>query len=271
MTKQQLYRELTNARNYGGALFLIVIGILALVTATNWSWLIARPNIQAIVRDIGAFLVATGPLEFVREISTKRAFAAEMLGYAKVAEDVRAAGLMAVTSDFQQGIDWGRLFKNVREVDIFFSYAGTWRHSRINELESLAARKGCQLRVVMPDPDDALMMADLARRFGYTEDGIKQRINDSADDLKKIFAPQAGRNKGCRFELWYLTTPIVFSFYRFDDDIVLALYKHRKGRGSVPAFIVEKGGTLYNFVKTEIDACFLGQNSIAKRVYSNRE
>lgn len=60
--------------------------------------------------------------------------------------------------------------------------------------------------------------------------------------------------EGGSVELWFLPKCPVFSFYRFDHIGILAMYKHQKGRGNVPTFVFEQGGTLYDFMRQEFDA-----------------
>jgi len=58
----------------------------------------------------------------------------------------------------------------------------------------------------------------------------------------------------------------MFSFYRFDNLVVLALYRHHKVRGGIPVFIAEKGGTIYDFVQEELDK-FVEPEGLAKKVF----
>ena len=55
-------------------------------------------------------------------------------------------------------------------------------------------------------------------------------------------------------QLWTINDPPVFTMYRFDNSIIVALFKHRKSKVlGVPAFICEEGGTLYNYYRDEYE------------------
>ena len=59
----------------------------------------------------------------------------------------------------------------------------------------------------------------------------------------------------------------MFSCYRFDHLIVLALYRHRN-RGGVPVFVVEEGGTIYKFIVEEFDKLIeKNQNGLARQIW----
>jgi hypothetical protein len=69
------------------------------------------------------------------------------------------------------------------------------------------------------------------------------------------------------FSIWYLYIAPVFSYYIFDDIVVLSLYKHRRERIQIPAFVFEKGGTIYNFISHEHEAIIKKSNGLARLVF----
>jgi hypothetical protein len=56
-----------------------------------------------------------------------------------------------------------------------------------------------------------------------------------------------------KIKIWFLPAAPVFSFYCFDTIAILALLSHRRGLVEVPAFVCEKGGTLYDYIHQEFD------------------
>lgn len=265
MPESKLYSERTNLRVILGAIVVSLIGVVFLFLSTNWQWLSNHPNVQTVVRELGGLLIASVAIASLWEFVAKRAFLAELMAKAKLAEEVRAAGLVTITTDFQRGIDWAKLFKTVTKLDIFFAYGGTWRGSNTPELRALALRPGVRIRVVLPDPEDNALMHELGRRFNTTNEDIKRKILDAVDDFKKIFSVSSQSTR--TFSLWYLPSSPVLSFYRFDHVAIIALYNHRKERGGIPTFVVQEGGKLYDFIRQEFDSFIREPNGLARRVY----
>ncbi len=265
MAESKLYSERTNLWTVLIAIGVALIGVLFLSIAAKWQWLAGYPGIQSVIRELGGLLIASVAVAMLWELFAKRAFLVELMAKAKLAEEVRASGLVTITHDFQRGIDWPQLFKNVSKLDIFFAYGSTWRGTNTPELRALAIRAGARIRVVLPDPDNEALMSELARRFNTSVDDMKKKILDAADDFKNIFG-EPPRTRA-DFSLWYLPVSPVFSFYRFDHIAILALYKHRKERGEIPTFVAEQGGKLYDFVRQEFDAFTKAPQGLARQVF----
>lgn len=60
-------------------------------------------------------------------------------------------------------------------------------------------------------------------------------------------------------------TPLL-SFYRFDNVAIVAVYRHRKGRAEVPTMVVTRGGSLYDFVRDELESFFAADSPVTRRV-----
>ena len=137
----------------------------------------------------------------------------------------------------------------------------------MQDLQELARRDDAQLRVVLPDRSDRATVSDLARRFAYTDDVLVQYITDSENAFRALASAIDCR---AHVEVWYLARTPVFSLYRFDDTCVGALYHHRRNRDPVPAFTVERGGTLYEFFTGEFAAMLDPKVGGARRIFCNR-
>jgi hypothetical protein len=259
MTSQKLYSERTSLRSIILALLALIIGIVLLLLSENRQQIKDISWLQAILRDLGALLVSTVTIATLWELAAKRAFLTELMSKAKLAEDIRSSGIVNLTDDFYGEIDWKKMFKSVKKMDIFFAYGHTWRGTNASELKDLAKRSDVRIRVVLPDFNNEQLMHELGKRFRKEPDEVKRLINEAADDFKGLF-------KDANFSLWLLPESPVFSFYRFDHLVVLALYKHGLGRGNVPTFIVEQGGKIYDFVRLEFEE-FIGENGLARKIF----
>jgi hypothetical protein len=232
------------------------------------------------VRDFGSLLIASVTVALLWELYAKRAFIDELLSQGRasindliartiLARELQEAGLRAFTTDFAHQVKWLDLFMGARRVDLFFSYARSWMNTNNEQLRKLATRADARIRVVLPDPENDQIVSELARRFGKSSDEIRANIRASTDDLLQIFVAPFPEDTAPDFSLFYANTAPQFTFYRFDNRSVLALYKHREGRGGVPVFEAEEGGTIHLFVQQEMDA-FIGDEQLARRVHPPR-
>lgn len=277
----ELYKERVTLRTLLAATMVFLFGIALLGVSNGWDWLKTNHDvITAVLRDVGALMVASVAVTLIWELSSKRAFIAELMSQGRssvqdliartiLTQELKGAGLTAFTTDFSYGVDWLGLFRHASRVDLFFSYARSWMNNNAAQLQDLARRDGSRVRVVLPDPDDEQIMSELARRFNRSADEVRANINTTKNELLRIFVepfedPNARRRPD--FFLFYAKTAPQFTFYRFDNLCVLPLYKHRLGRGGVPIFTVEQGGAIHEFILQEMDA-FVADEQLAKRVY----
>jgi hypothetical protein len=256
-----LHSERTSLRTILIAFVALLLGLGLLFISQTWSWLKSIPPLQAIVRDFGSLLVSTVTITILWELAVKRSFLAELMAKAKLAEDIRSAGIVQVTTDFQRDIDWKKMFKTVKNLDIFFAYGRTWRGTNEQELNDFAKRNGTIIRIVLPDYQNKELMNELAKRFEKTPEEVVHAIEEASNNFKLIFKNHPN------FSLWLFPESPMFSCYRFDHLIVLALYRHRN-RGGVPVFVVEEGGTIYKFIVEEFDKLIeKNQNGLARQIW----
>ena len=276
-----LSRERVSLRTIIGALIVFIVGLGLLMTVNEWDWLRDKhQNVAAFVRELSALFIVTVAVTLVWELAVKRAFVEELLSKARealtsvieetrVTEELRAAGLKVFTNDFWNAIHWLVLFKDTNTLDLFFAYARSWVGAYTPQLQELARRQGVRIRVVLPNPENPELMTELGRRFRKPPDEVRTDIVDTVKDLMSIFVdpfvPQAGLSAP-NFSLYFCHTPPVFTFYRFDQMAVLALYKHRSGKGGIPVFVAEKGGSVFDFIVQEMHG-FMDQDGSATLVY----
>lgn len=218
---------------------------------------------EVVVREAGALFFVTGLLSVFWELLAKRSLANEIIDKVGISRQILAAGLRKVTPNFHRDIDWPELFKDAHQIDIFFAYGGSWRAAHYEELTEFARRNGARLRIVLPDPDDPSIVAELARRFGTTLSETVTRIQTSKEDFSAL-----GKNAVAKIEVWYLPRSPVFSYYRFDSVAIVGLYHHKNIRAVVPAFSFAKPGSLYDFFADEFESMMIGDAPPARKVFT---
>lgn len=91
-------------------------------------------------------------------------------------------------------------------------------------------------------------MERLGQRFSKTADEIAGLIEAARTAYQSMSQPG-----GAEINVFYRPGDPVFTCYRFDGTAILTFYSH-KGRGGVPTLVCRAGGTLYSFVRDELDA-----------------
>jgi hypothetical protein len=176
----------------------------------------------------------------------RRAFLDEVLAKVSMSKELTFAGIAKVSDSFHDAdIDWNGLFSSTSRLDVFFSYGHTWRGTHSAKLRDLASKSGAKIRVVLPDPDNAMVVGELARRFSMTPERVRDYIVEAEEDFSAL------RERGAQVEIFFLPMAPLFTFYRFENEAVLAFHNHRLGRNPVPTFIVRRGGTLWSYLKEE--------------------
>ena len=210
----------------------------------------------------GVFVLAA--VSLIWDLFIRRDFLQEVLEKARISRDISFWGIEKITDSFHDEIDWKSLIQNSNKIDIFFAYGRTWRGAHEFDLRQAAENKDVRFRVVLPDPDNQQLLSELARRFILTPDEVKRRIEEASTFFKTLNLKQNG--EGAAIEIWYLPESPVFSFYRFDSTGILALYRHKKEKGSVPTIVCKKGGSLYDFIRQEFDVMINSTTPMARRI-----
>ena len=154
-----------------------------------------------------------------------------------------------------------QLFAESTKLDIFFAYGSTWRNTHSDELDRFVKRGDARIRVVLPDYADDQTMTELTRRFGYGKEDLIRRVTEAQEYFSRL--NEVARTYGSAVDVWALPAAPQFTFYRFDNKAILALYSHRKERTAVPTLVLAKGN-LYEFIKREFDA-MIKDNGLAKK------
>jgi hypothetical protein len=257
----RLLVERTNLRTILLAICFAIVGILTL-GLSHHAGALEYHRTEAVLREAGAVLLISGVFTAIWEFAGKRAFADEVLAKAGMSRDLADAGIEIVCKSFQdERVRWDLLFKNACKLDIFVAYASTWRNTQIQRIDKLLSEADARLRVILPDPQSNEVMQILATRFESTPERIREEVNEA----KEFFLHRKSKGKGTT-EIYFTSVVPVFSFYRFSNKAVLALYNHREGRIPVPALVCDEDGFLFEYLTNEFEG--IVGNEHTKRVDS---
>jgi len=236
---------------YGTAIIAVVvvfIGVALLYLSGSPSFGQHQPSLQTLVRELGALLVVTGGITVLWDLKGRRDFADEVLAKAQVSADIRSSGVQRLSMQYLDDVEWSRMFHRAREIEISVSYATTWRTVHWTRFQEFSQDGKNSLRVYLPHPEDEAVISTLALRYDYTSVKVKQQIMEAASAFASL-----RKEGGADIRVYYRRGDPTFACYRFDDQIVVTLYSHRRVRGDVPTMLIGPG-TLYDFFAAELAA-----------------
>jgi ribosomal protein S24E len=206
-----------------------------------------HPIRAVVLREVGVLLFVTAVLTLTWELIGKRSFTDEILSKANMSRDLADAGILVVVPNFRDSrIPWDELFKNSNRLDIWVSYASTWRNTHAQAIEKLLSRKDARVRVVLPNPNDDRVVQELALRYEKSKEVLKGQIEEAITAFQRI-----GSNGSV--EIYLSKTVPLYTFYLFTNKAVVALYNHRKGRIPVPTLVCDEDGFLFKYVEEEFE------------------
>jgi hypothetical protein len=221
-----------------------VIGVVALYLSAKLEGSHGPSAWDSVLREGGALLFVTATLAVAWDLRGRRQLTNEVLSAAGLSKAITDAGLTNLTTHYAE-INWSGMLETASHVDLFFAYASTWRAYHDAALRRLVRREGTHLRVVLPDRENQPQVAQLSRRFGVSEEEVKQKIGDAETAFKGL-AQESSPN--ATVELRVTTAVPVFTYYRFDGRCVGVLYAQAGQRVEVPAFECEAGALHQFFV-----------------------
>jgi len=158
------------------------------------------------------------------------------------------AGITGYKLSFEEDVEWDKLFRDVKELDILYHYGLSWLRNNKRRLNK-AIDRNVQIRIAVVDPSDDNSIAILARRFNQPAAQIKAGIIETREYLEVL------QKDGAKIRMWYLPAIPLYCIYRFDNQIVLSLYSHFPGRepGKGAVLLLENEGLLSKFVLEEFE------------------
>lgn len=224
-----------------------VLGV-ALIALARWD---ALPGwLSALLDEFGALALAAIAFGWFWEWRGKRKFLQDVLDKVRLSADVLRAGITAVGDFYLEQVDWEGLFASASKIDIAVAYGRTWRNNHLTRLEAFVRRPRTRLRVVLPDPHDEQVLAELSRRFVLTPAEVAASIEEAAH---AYLALRANAGPDSVVEVYFRDGTPTYAYYAFDDRRVVTLYNNRRERGQVPTFSV-LGGTLGQFLYDDFAA-----------------
>jgi len=247
--EENKFIDRVNKRTLFFAFIILVIAILLIYISCQTKWSI-DDTVKLVLLNIGALLIATGLLTFFWDLWAKRVFLDEILSKVGLSKDIESAGIVSVTNFFYEKVNWENLFNNTIKLDLFFTYARTWRNTYNSRIEKIAKKKNSRIRIVLPDYKNDLVLTELSQRFNYSKEELSVYIKEAETYFKRLKSKFKDKSE---IDIWLLTTVPYYSYYRFDNKKVIAFYSHRRkySQVQVPVIICKGRGFLADYFYDE--------------------
>ena len=139
------------------------------------------------------------------------------------------------------------LIGSATRMALYFIHSRRWRENHDAAIKAFLGRPGTTLEVFLPDLESHELIFSLGKHF---EDG--PLIPALVADAYRYFARLA-RDFGKPAHVWLFDRYPTYSFYRFDDRAVIALYSNTSAKKELPAFEITGDGVLGKFLAADVD------------------
>ncbi|HZE74204.1 MAG TPA: hypothetical protein VE091_02775 [Gemmatimonadales bacterium] len=154
---------------------------------------------------------------------------------------VRVAPFAAFVQRFDE------LIRSSNQMTLYFIHSRRWRENHDTAVKAFLARDKANLELFLPDLENHELMFSLGKHF---EDG--PQIPGLVADAYRYFARLA-RGFKKPTEVWLFGRYPTYSFYKFDERAILALYSNTASKKELPAFEITHDSLLGTFLAEDIE------------------
>jgi hypothetical protein len=152
---------------------------------------------------------------------------------------------VAPFAGFVQRFD--ELISSSNQMVLYFIHSRRWRENHHATIKTFLGRHQASLGVFLPDLENHELMFSLGKHF---EDG--PQIPGLVADAYRYFARLA-RDFNKPIEVWLFGRYPTYSFYKFDERAILALYSNTASKKELPAFEITSDCLLGTFLAEDIE------------------
>jgi hypothetical protein len=138
------------------------------------------------------------------------------------------------------------LIASASRMSLYFIHSRRWRENHDAAIKAFLNREGTSMEVFLPDLENHELMFSIARHF---DDG--PLVPALVVDGYKYFGRLA-RDYRKPANVWLFSRYPTYSFYRFDDRAVMALYSNTAAKKELPALEVTTEGALGRFLASDV-------------------
>ncbi len=154
---------------------------------------------------------------------------------------VRVAPFAALVPRFDD------LIASSSSMVVYFIHSRRWRENHDAAIKGFMGREGTSLEVFLPDLENHELMFSLEKHF---DDG--PLIPALVEDAYRYFGRLA-RDYQKPVQVRLFGRYPTYSFYRFDERAVMAMYSNSVAKKELPAFEITMDGFLGSFLTADLD------------------
>jgi hypothetical protein len=136
--------------------------------------------------------------------------------------------------------------KRAKVVTALFIHSRRWRENHVDDLRAFLSRPNSVFSLYLPNLANRQLIRSLS---GHFDDG--PTLPSLIADAYEFFIGLA-REHPQKIDIQLFNAYPTYSFYRFDNVTVVALYPNSPRRRAVPSFDVEAPGTFEDFVTEDL-------------------
>lgn len=144
--------------------------------------------------------------------------------------------------------DFSELFSDSSTLITSFIHSRKWRESNNDLIQDYMQRKDTKWKVILPDVSNQTLMTVIKEHF---DDGktMKSKIIDVYDYFYRLMD-----RFGDRIEVYLHSFYPSYSFYKFDDKIIVSLYPLTDERKPTPTFLIDINNDVSDFFTRDIES-----------------
>jgi hypothetical protein len=160
---------------------------------------------------------------------------------------VPSPGIVQVSPFAGLVLRFDELISSSSTMVLYFIHSRRWRENHDAAIKGFMGREGTTLEVFLPDLENHELMFSLEKHF---DDG--PLIPALVEDAYRYFARLA-RDYQKPVQIRLFGRYPTYSFYRFDDRAIMAMYSNSVAKKELPAFEVTADGFLGGFLAADIE------------------
>jgi hypothetical protein len=143
--------------------------------------------------------------------------------------------------------EFSSLIEEANFIDLMFIHSRRWRENHNRAIRRFLSKSNSEMNVFLPDLRKERLIDEMKIHF---DDGTA--IPGLVKDAYRYFQQLKNNHIGT-LDIYLFNKYPTYTFYRFDDRIVFAMYPTTQRKKSVPTFDVTEHGQFGKFVLDDID------------------
>ena len=144
-------------------------------------------------------------------------------------------------------IHYSDLFANCNHITTYFIHSRKWRENNLKNIDDFLRREPSEWDVILPDISNSVLLCGMQAHF---DDGVNM-LEKIMDAYRFFYNYQKKYPNKIRIRSFTLFP--TYSFYRFDDEIIVSMYPLTTKRHSTPTLYLSADSDSNNFFKIDIE------------------